>query len=83
MLWPLSATAPVCTCSPEGDLFLHVSGLKPKTMHETRSSLQGSEQEHPPGDNETLLLPLDVEAAAMSGLLQVCSGHLALLASWA
>lgn len=42
-------------------------------MHETRSSLRGSEQEHPPGDNETLLLPLDVEAAAMSGLWLVTS----------
>lgn len=26
----VNATAPVCTCYPEGDLFLHVSDLKPK-----------------------------------------------------
>lgn len=49
-------------------------------MYETWSGSLGSEQEHPPGDIGTLLLFLDIEAA-MSGLLQVCTGQLALLSS--
>lgn len=50
-------------------------------MCETWNGSPGPEHEHPARDHGTLLFFLDIEAA-MSDLLQVCSGQLALLSSW-